>query len=237
MPQWDSFEQFLVYIRDLNVLSMCLRFLVAMITGALIGATRGKRQHAAGMRTHLLVCIGAACTVMVGQFSVVTMGMGGDPTRIAAQVVSGIGFLGAGSIIVTGRNHVTGLTTAAGLWASACMGIAAGAGYYECALVMCVFIYIALVTLNKLDATYVKSSKVIIAYIEVSTGTRMSTLLKGFVDIGLDVASIEQIGRDNNEFCGYKTEMEISKQGLTHEEAIAEIGDIDGVFFVEEMKA
>lgn len=237
MPQWASFELFVWYIRDLNMLSMCLRFLVAMITGAIIGATRGKRQHAAGMRTHLLVCIGSACAVMVGQFSTVTMGMGGDANRVAAQVVSGIGFLGAGSIIVTGRNHIRGLTTAAGLWASACMGIAAGAGYYECAIVMCVFIYITLVTLNKLDATYVKSSKVIVAYIEVSATTRMSTLLKGFTDIGLDVASIEQIGRDNNEFCGYKTEMDISRQGLTHEAVISGIGEIEGVFFVEEMKA
>lgn len=76
------------------------------------------------MRTHLLVCIGAACTVLVGQYS--ALRYGGDPMRIPAQVVSGIGFLGAGSILVTGKKHITGLTTAAGLWASACMGLAAG---------------------------------------------------------------------------------------------------------------
>ena len=107
------------------------------------------------------------------------MGMPGDIVRMPAQVVSGIGFLGAGSIIVTGKHSVRGLTTTAGLWASACMGLAAGAGYYECAILMSVLIYIALVTLNKLDATYVKSSKIVVANIEMDASTRMSVLLKG----------------------------------------------------------
>lgn len=232
-----SFPEVVAYLRDINLISMALRFLLAMVCGGLIGASRGKRQHAAGMRTHLLVCIGAACVVMVGQFFATEMNSGGDPLRMAAQVVSGIGFLGAGSIIVTGRNHVTGLTTAAGLWASACMGLAAGAGYYECAIFMALLIYISLVTLNKLDATHVKASKVVVAYIEVDAQIRMSVLLKGMADIGLEMVSLEQFGRDNAEFCGYKAEVEIIKQSLPHEDVVGRIAEIEGVQFVEEMKA
>lgn len=231
-----TFMGFVTYIRELNLLSMTLRLLLAMLGGGFIGATRGRRQHAAGMRTHLLVCIGAASAVMVGQYSSLTLGLGGDSMRIAAQVVSGIGFLGAGSIIVTGKNHVTGLTTAAGLWASACMGIACGAGYYECALLMCLLIYVALVVLNKLDSVYIKSSTVIVVYIEIDAAMRMSALLKGLAEIGLEASSFEQVGRDNDDFCGYKTEMEIMS-GMDHSDAVGEISNIDGVLFVEEMKA
>lgn len=232
-----TFTEFIAYLRELNTLSMVLRFLLAMACGGLIGASRGRRQHAAGMRTHLLVCLGSAACVMVGQFSAVTLGLGGDTLRLPAQVVSGIGFLGAGSIIVTGRSHVTGLTTAAGLWASACMGIAAGAGYYECALVMALLIYISLVTLNTLDATHVKASRVVVAYIETDANVRMSVLLKGMADIGLEMVSMEQFGRDNKDFCGYKAEMELIDPALEHEAVVGRIGEISGVQFVEEMKA
>lgn len=235
--QEGAFYELVNYMRELNLISMTVRLLLAMLGGGIIGATRGRKQHAAGMRTHLLVCVGAACAVMVGQFSSTRLGSTGDSMRIAAQVVSGIGFLGAGSIIVTGRSHVTGLTTAAGLWASACMGIAAGAGYYECAIMMCVVIYVSLVTLDKLDSAYIKSSKLIVAYIETDANVRMSTLLRGFAEIGLEMASIEQLGRDNDEFCGYKVELEIIAPKLRHDDAIARLGDIEGVSFVEEMKA
>ncbi len=232
-----TFEEAVSYLREINLLSMTLRFLVATICGGIIGFTRGRRQHAAGLRTHLLVCIGSASIMIVSQFYIVNMGMPGDIVRMPAQVVSGIGFLGAGSIIVTGKHSVRGLTTAAGLWASACMGLAAGAGYYECAILMSVLIYIALVTLNKLDATYVKSSKIVVAYIEMDASTRMSVLLKGLSEIGLEACEMEQFGRDNADFCGYKAELEIVAKGVRHQDVIGLIEQIDGVLFVEEMKA
>ena len=127
-----SFAEYFDYSgQNLTQLGMVMRFLAATLAGAVVGYTRGKTQHAAGLRTHILVCIGAAGTVIMSEFFIWSRGISGDAARIPAQVVSGIGFLGAGSIIVTGRNHVSGLTTAAGLWASACMGLAAGAGYFK----------------------------------------------------------------------------------------------------------
>ena len=142
---------FLSQLHELTFLSMVLRFLTATLAGAVIGYSRGKAQHAAGLRTHILVCIGAAGAMIVGEYLVSVKGFDTDAARIPAQVISGIGFLGAGSIIVTGRSHVTGLTTAAGLWASACMGLAAGAGYFSCVLVMCVLILLVLEILYQVD--------------------------------------------------------------------------------------
>ena len=125
------------YLRDINMVSIILRLSLAMIFGGIIGFDRGKKKRPAGFRTHILVCIGSALAMITNQYIVQVMGMGGDPTRLGAQVISGIGFLGAGTILVTGRQQVKGLTTAAGLWASACMGLALGIGFYEGAIIGC----------------------------------------------------------------------------------------------------
>ena len=151
-----TYYEIMDYLREINLLSMVLRFLLAAIGGGIIGMSRGRRQHAAGMRTHLLVCIGAASVMITSQYVVTNLGLTTDVLRMPAQVISGIGFLGAGSIIVTAKKHVTGLTTAAGLWASACMGLAAGIGYYECALAMCLLIYIVLVALISLGVKWME---------------------------------------------------------------------------------
>ena len=150
--------QFFPFLRGIGPLSVLVRFLTACLCGAVIGYSRGRQQRPAGFRTHVLVCLGAASTVIMSQFSVDVLGVPGDVLRIPAQVISGIGFLGAGSIIVTGRNHnhISGVTTAAGLWATGAMGLVSGAGFVECALLMCLIIYIVQVPLYRLDSRKVK---------------------------------------------------------------------------------
>ena len=123
------------YLRDFNTVSIALRLILAMLLGGTIGLERGKQGRAAGMRTHIFVCLGATLTTMIGFFAVQVMGSTGDPLRVAAQVISGIGFLGVGTILIKGRFQITGLTTAAGLWCAAAIGIALGAGFYEGALI------------------------------------------------------------------------------------------------------
>ena len=142
-------------LRDLNVLSVCVRLLLAMAFGGTIGFERGIRQRAAGLRTHMLLCVGAASTMLVSQYIYASYGVG-DPARLSAQVISGIGFLGAGTIIVTRRNQIKGLTTAATLWATACMGLAVGVGFYECALAMYVILIFILLLVNVVDTKYLK---------------------------------------------------------------------------------
>ena len=153
-------------LRDLNVLSVGVRLLLAMVFGGTIGFERGVRQRAAGLRTHMLLCVGAASTMLVSQFIYASYGVG-DPARLSAQVISGIGFLGAGTIIVTRRNQVKGLTTAATLWATACMGLAVGVGFYECALIMYVILIFILLLVNVVDTKFLKVPTSTALYLEV----------------------------------------------------------------------
>ena len=131
---------------ELGLADICLRLLCAMIVGMVIGTEREYTNRPAGMRTHILVALGAASVMLTGQMIFLqysALGATPDPSRLSAQVITGVGFLGAGTILREGTN-VKGLTTAASLWSVACLGIAAGAGYYAIALAGMVFIFITL---------------------------------------------------------------------------------------------
>lgn len=125
--------QAITSIKESGVCSILLRLLLAVVFGGIIGTERGKHGRAAGMRTHILVCIGATMTTLIGEYVTFVLGMSSDPVRIGAQVISGIGFLGAGMIMTRGGLRVKGLTTAAGLWATATIGLALGIGLYSAA--------------------------------------------------------------------------------------------------------
>ena len=113
------------HILDLDfVLQILIRTFLAVIIGGLIGSERARHGRAAGMRTHILVCLGACLTSMISIYAALYLGSTGDLTRISAQVISGIGFLGAGMIILKNNNVITGLTTAAGVWTTSVIGIA-----------------------------------------------------------------------------------------------------------------
>ena len=139
------------YLREFNIVSMILRLALAFLCGGMIGMERGKRGRAAGLRTHILVCLGAAMTVMTGLFAVQTLKVNSDPLRIGAQVISGIGFLGVGTILITGNTHVKGLTTAAGLWTTAAIGLAIGIGYYEAAIICTAICVLTIVYLSRFE--------------------------------------------------------------------------------------
>lgn len=133
-------DRFVALMSEINLLSTVLRLLLAAVLGGLIGTERGRRGRAAGMRTHVLVCIGAALTSLMGLYATAVLGADTDPLRIGAQVISGIGFLGGGMILVRGRVQITGLTTAAGLWTTAAIGLAVGVGFYEASLAAVVLV-------------------------------------------------------------------------------------------------
>lgn len=144
--------KYIEMLREFNCLTIILRLIIAAVIGGIIGNERGKHGSAAGLRTHILVCIGAAMTSLTSIFVYDIAGVSGDVFRIPAQVVSGIGFLGAGMIIVKNSNIVTGLTTAAGMWATAAIGVAIGYGFYGGAItatVLCVFTAAFLTRLEK----------------------------------------------------------------------------------------
>ena len=120
--------------RDLSFLSVLVKLLMSFICGTIIGIERSYKRRPAGLRTHILICIGATITTLTGHYIYLCLGMPADVTRIGAQVVSGLGFIGAGTIIVTKKQKVKGLTTAAGLWASGIIGLTLGSGFYEGAI-------------------------------------------------------------------------------------------------------
>ena len=127
-------ETIISLLFELNTLSVAFRVLLSALLGGFIGLERGHHGRAAGLRTHILVCLGAAIASMVGLYTAIYLGFSNDPLRVGAQVVSGIGFLGVGTIMIRNREQVTGLTTAAGLWVTACIGLAVGIGFYWIAL-------------------------------------------------------------------------------------------------------
>lgn len=123
------FDVVSTYLKELNILTISIRIVLSILCGGVIGIEREKSNQAAGMRTYILVCMGSTLVMLIGQYTY-EMFDTGDPARLGAQVISGIGFLGAGSIINEGHTKIRGLTTAAGLWASACIGLAIGIGFY-----------------------------------------------------------------------------------------------------------
>ena len=153
------------YLRELNMASVVFRIFLAIIIGGVVGMERGRKNRPAGFRTYILVCVGATLVMMTNQYICHEYGTG-DPARLGAQVISGIGFLGAGTIILTGKNQIKGLTTAASLWTAACSGLAIGIGFYEGAILGGFAIVFTVSGLQKFDNWMHKHSKYLEVYIE-----------------------------------------------------------------------
>ena len=170
------FNDVVEYLRDFNVVTILIRLVLAMIMGGAIGLERGKQGRAAGMRTHIFVCLGATLTTMIGYFSLMLFGTG-DPLRIAAQVISGIGFLGVGTILLKGRFQITGLTTAAGLWCAAAIGIALGAGFYEGAIITFVCSVLTVTTFWRVEYILNKKNRRFGIYVEISSDKYIRTTI------------------------------------------------------------
>ena len=160
-------DEIIAYLREVNLVSVALRIVLAMVIGGITGIERGKQGRAAGMRTHILVCLGATLTSMLGFYTTTVLGMSNDPLRIAAQVVSGIGFLGVGTILIKGRFQITGLTTAAGLWCAATVGLAIGAGFYEAGILTFLAALLTITVIHKLEYTINKRYRRFGIYVEI----------------------------------------------------------------------
>ena len=159
-----------------------------------------------------------------------------DPTRLGAQVISGIGFLGAGTIIVTGKNKVRGLTTAAGLWACACMGLAIGAGFYSGAIIGCLFISAVTVALANIDKKINRNSRNITLYILVNSTTAASRLLQDIQSKNVKISDIE-ISNNNvssNDLIGILLGLKISRE-VCHYDFIESITNKNEVIFLQEI--
>ena len=177
-------------LRELTYLAVGLRILAALIMGGVLGLERGMKNRPAGLRTYMLVCVGSCLIMLTNQYLFQVSGAG-DPMRLGAQVVSGIGFLGAGTIIVTKHNQIKGLTTAAGLWASAGVGLAFGVGFYEGALTAAIGIYSILTILQRWEKRLHKRVRTLDVYIELLAAVPLSEFIQNIRTLDFHIEDVQ----------------------------------------------
>ena len=162
-------KEVLELLQELTPWSVLFRTALSLLFGGCIGLERGYHGRAAGLRTHILVCLGACMSAMIGLFAAWELGFSNDPLRVGAQVVSGIGFLGVGTIIVQNHSQVTGLTTAAGLWATAAIGLAMGFGLYAPAIFTVLLVVVVFTLMARLEFRMNRTRHRILVYLEIDS--------------------------------------------------------------------
>ena len=173
------------------LLQVVVRIGLSILIGGVLGAERGLRNRPAGFMKYVLVCMGSAAMMLANQYISLEM-PGADPTRFGAQVVSGIGFLGAGTILITRKDEIRGLTTAAGLWVAAGLGLAAGAGFYVGAIVGCLFCVFALISLKRLDVYIKRHARSMEVYLEYSVSFSMRALFRFAENHGYELFDMQR---------------------------------------------
>lgn len=162
------------------LLKIVIRLILSVIVGLIIGSERAKHGRAAGMRTHTLVALGACLTSLMSVYLSEVVGVQGDIMRISAQVISGIGFLGAGMIIIKNNDIITGLTTAAGVWTTSIIGISLGYGFYTGAIICTVLFLISVVLFSKFEKRKKPAETV---YVEISDLYKTNNVVDEIVEI------------------------------------------------------
>ena len=223
-------------LRDVNMVSITVRMVLAVLCGGIIGIEREYKRRPAGFRTHILICLGAAMTTLTSQFLYLQMHYYTDMARLGAQVVAGVGFIGAGTIIVTQRQRVKGLTTAAGLWASAIIGLAIGGGFYEGALFATFLIILAEMLFSKLEYRMLENAPEINLYMEYTDRSCLEQVLKLYREKNVKVLNMEitrATGSEHHNACAIFS-LRLNKRCKV-ELLLDAIHRVEGVAAVEEL--
>lgn len=216
-------------------LTTVFRLFLALICGGTLGFERGRKKRPAGFRTYMLVCVGAALVMMTNEYIFTKYGTS-DPSRMGAQVISGIGFLGAGTIIVTGHNRVKGLTTAAGLWAAACIGLAVGIGFYIGAILGTIMIFLAMGVLHNIDDRVMASSKVVNLYIEFVDTTDIKNIITFAKENEIKITDMEIDHSKSVQDTGMAVLLTMRlRRKMSHSTLLQTITLVDGVIYAEEI--
>ncbi|MBE6986475.1 MAG: MgtC/SapB family protein [Ruminococcaceae bacterium] len=222
-------------LREVTYLAVILRIVAAVIFGGILGMERGLKNRPAGLRTYMLVCVGS-CLIMLTNQYLFQVTSAGDPMRLGAQVVSGIGFLGAGTIIVTKHNQIKGLTTAAGLWAAAGVGLALGVGFYEAAIVAGFAIYAILTLMQYLDRRMHRRARYLELYIEISQELGIGTLIRRLRALNVEIEELQlESGNVPEEGVrGLIVTLKSKKRG-EHITLLEKLRKIEGLVYMEEL--
>ena len=225
----------LVMIRDVTYLAVILRILAAVLLGGMIGLEREMKNRAAGLRTYILVCVGACMIMLTNQYIYQSFGTG-DPVRMGAQVVSGIGFLGAGTIIVTKRSQIKGLTTAAGLWATAGLGLALGIGFYEAAFAGTLAILFVITLMQGMDDRMHRKTPRLDIFIEINREHTLSDFLRQVKTMKIEASNFqrEQDSETQTDVRAYSVTLKLPKR-RNHSAVLEELMHIPGVEYIEEI--
>ncbi|MDO5108708.1 MAG: MgtC/SapB family protein [Erysipelotrichaceae bacterium] len=236
------------YLHQFNFVSVVFRLVLAMAACGTIGYGRTKRSKTAGFRTYMLTGIGAAMSIMLALYdyqmmntlwadTVSTVGLKFDASRFSAAVIGGIGFIAAGSIISTAHHQVKGLTTATGLFASVCMGFACGAGYYECVILSCILIVLALNVMQPLERKYKRRWRNITLFVEFEDLRNIDDITKVIKNNGATVQEIEieQLERKGDVLPSAILNLRLGTENPSHSDMMSSIAELDCVNSIEEL--
>ena len=217
-------------------IAVAIRLVIATLFGSLIGWERVVKRHSAGIKTFALVSLGSAIATALNIFLAMEPGLNADVSRIPAGVVSGIGFLGAGTILVTGRQQIKGLTTAASLWVTSCMGMAIGAGYLIIGIACFALVMLANVVLMNLSKVVEEYSKYISIYIEVNKNGGVKKLNKWITEQGITVSSMTKSKEKTlqSSDAALIVDMDFPTR-RSHKEVLDELSNLEYVSYVEEI--
>ena len=221
-------------LREITYLSIALRIVIAVLCGGALGLERGMKHRPAGMRTYMLVCVGS-CLIMLTNQYLFQVTQAGDPMRLGAQVVSGIGFLGAGTIVVTRYNRIKGLTTAAGLWSAAGVGLALGVGFYEAALIAGFAIFVVMTLLQRWDDSLHSKTRAVEIYVELEETTSVGDFIRAIRELELEISNVQmEPNSTESNTRGMIATLKAKKRGK-HDELMERIREIQGVTYLEEL--
>ncbi|MBQ3104519.1 MAG: MgtC/SapB family protein [Lachnospiraceae bacterium] len=223
-------------LRGVTILSVGVKMLLAVLCGGVIGIEREYKRRPAGFRTHILVCLGGCMTTLTSLYLFLVMHYNTDIARMGAQVIAGIGFIGAGTIIVTGRQRVKGLTTAAGLWASAIVGLSIGAGYYEGAVATTLGILVAEIFFSRWESRVLDRVPIINLYLEYTDREildRVLALYRGEKVKILHMEITRNTGNNKHNACAIFSLL--LNKNIRPEKLIEMVGGIEGTISVEEL--
>lgn len=234
-------------MREMTIESVFLRLTLAVLFGGFIGLERERKRRPAGFRTYMLVCLGAALASLLGQYEhhllervLITVldpsAVKTDVCRFGAQVINGIGFLGAGTIIVTSKKEVKGVTTAAGLWASACMGLAIGAGFYECVIPGFLFIFLSIGFLPRIEEFMMERARNMNIYIEFESMKQVGEIIVMIKSLGADIYGVD-IGRGKKKLMEHHHavfSIRLAK-AVSHMKVLSELAKMEQIYAIDEV--
>lgn len=235
-------------LRQFSFGSVLLRLLLAMLSGGVVGFGRSKKARAAGLRTYMLISMGAAMAVvltlfqyemLIGPWSAVVeeVGLKFDASRIASSVISGIGFLGAGIIVKVAHQQVNGLTTSTGLFATMVMGLASGAGFYECVIVAMVLIVLVLNVMSPLEFAFKRRLRNITLNVEFNSVENIADITRAIEAEGARVYDIdvERTERKEEKYPSAIFILQLSRDNHSHSGMLSSVAELACVHSVQEL--